>query len=276
VPHIFLAHRSHSAPGYRANLARLRLLEAGLRATVPGMDPVRALGRTLEDDPASDGSPSVECLQALARRLIQGDGRLAEGPQATSCCPRAGAVWVVSPVDQVVEAQVAWAEEAGVPVHLLDDAEQEADVLLGSLLLHKEQRGPLPEQPTVERTVFRHPEEVVAAYWEGAQELLGARALPVDQVRVQGGTNATGFRARAERVGLRLAAAAGVLRELRRQPGWSPRQERVFELRGRDGLGFDAVAAATGYADASGAWRCWQWILSGIAAVLRERRRDAA
>jgi hypothetical protein len=273
---IFLAHRAcGTPPGFRANLARLRLLEAGLRSTVPRLCPIRALGRTPEDDPASDGIPSAECLQALARRLIQGDGRLAGGPQATSCCPRADALWVVSPIDQVVEEQVAWAEEAGVPVQLIDAAEQEAQVLLGGLLLHKAET-PLDVPPVVERTVFRHPEEVVAAYWGGAAELLGARALPVDQVRVQGGTNSAGFRARAEQVGLRLAAAAGVMRAVRLLPGWSARQERVFELRGRDQLPFEAVATVTGYSDASGAWRCWQWILSEIAAVLRGRRREAA
>jgi hypothetical protein len=273
---IYLAHRSFDAPGYRANLARLRLLEAGLRSVSPELLFVRVLGRTPDDDPATGQGPSADCLMGLARRLIQGDPRAAEAvtdpapSPATSCLPRADALWVVSPIDPDVQQQVEWAVEVGVPVALLDDCDQESNLLLGGLLLHS--GGVSLDQQPQDRAPFAHPEQVVDAYWGGAEEVLGAKALPIDQIRVQNSSNCAGLKARLERIGLRIAAAGGVMRAVRRAPGWSERKERVFELHGRDRLGFDEIAEAVGYAGRDGAWKCWMQILAAIADELRSRR----
>lgn len=285
---IFLAHASHGLGTYRANLARLRLLEAGLRVVSPELTFCRALGRTLEDDPATDGTPSVDCLQTLARRLILGDGRATGAAAATSALPPCTAVWVVSRPDACVSEQVRLAEEAGLPVAYLDEAEQESTLLLGGLaaarLPDRWARGaPLPTLPgglvddegLPDRAPFSHPLQVVEAYFGGAEEILGARGLPIDQCRVQNGSNAAGMKSRAERVGLRIAAANGIVREVREQYSWGEREEAVWELHGRYEIPFEAIAERVGYSGRDGAWRCWQRALGEIADVLRARRGAA-
>ena len=280
---IFLAHASHGGASYRSNLARLRLLEAGLRVVSPELCFVRALGHTPEDDPATDGAPSVDCLQTLARRLILGDARAPGAVASTSALPPCAAVWVVSRPDTCVSEQIRLAEEAGLPVAHLDEAEQESTLLLGGLAGARD-RGPsgspLPTLPgglvddegQPDRAPFSHPLQVVEAYFSGAAEILGARGLPIDQCRVQNGSNAAGMKSRAERCGLRIAAAAGIVREVRETYSWGDREEAVWELHGRYEMGFDEVAARVGYAGRDGAWRCWQRALGEIADVLRARR----
>jgi hypothetical protein len=294
---IFLAHASHgSGASYRSNLARLRLLEAGLRVVSPELCFVRALGHTPEDDPATDGAPSVDCLQTLARRLILGDARAPGAVASTSALPPCAAVWVVSRPDTCVSEQIRLAEEAGLPVAYLDEAEQESTLLLGGLAGCRGEQGgglpgssgsrltprgaPLPTLPgglvddegQPDRAPFSHPLQVVEAYFSGAAEILGARGLPIDQCRVQNGSNAAGMKSRAERCGLRIAAANGIVWEVRETYSWGDREEAVWELHGRYELPFEEVAVRVGYAGRDGAWRCWQRALGEIADVLRARR----
>lgn len=267
---IYLAHRAFESPGYRGNLGRLRMIERGLQSVCPGTTFVRSLGHTPEDDPATGATPSHDCLRQLAVRLLLGDGRETDQTLPTSCLPPSEEVWLVSDPDATTDEVIALAEEAGIPVRRMDASEQEANAMLGALTAHAGADRPTAQPP--DAPPFTHPLQVVQAYWGGATDVLGVRALPIDSVRVQHGTNATALRDRAERWGLRIAAAGGVLRSARKRPGWDGRMERVFELHGRDGLDFLAIAELLGNSDACGVQRRWQWILGEISAVLRGRK----
>lgn len=255
---IYLVHCV--SPGYRAHLVRLRLLDAGLCRL--GLTTVRPQGRTPDD---GEGLvPSGESLRTLGRRMLLGDGREHLGAGA-ACHSRAREAWLVSEPDEYCADVLAWAVEADIPVARIDPKTQAQAILLGEV----GEARPAPSAGR-ERPAFRSAEDLAECYWRGAEGVLGARALPIDQVRVQSGTtSAAAMRDRLDEVGLRIAVAAAIVEGCRQ--GWTPRQWTVFELRGRFEMEFGDIASGAGYADASGACRCWQGVLADLRRAMRER-----
>lgn len=266
---IFLAHRAHDAPGYRANLNRLHLLAAGLHASSPGLILVHALGRTPEDDPATDRAPSVDCLQTLARRLILGDDRQATGPQATSCCPRAEAVWIVSDPDATVSEQASWALAASLPVAAMDPEEQDALCLLGGLaslrgLRDWEGEGDAgsvgaaglagADDDTRGPADFRGPVDVVMAYFCGAERVLGVQALPLARLQRSGG-NPYGRQQAIEQAGIRIAFADTILRRAMASTGWCDEMLTVLRVVLVEGRSCRKAAELAGLGDDDSAER---------------------
>ena len=258
-PVVFLAHASFGAGAYVHHLEALRHIEAGLQAAFPSLRFLRALGRTPEDQPSQGQVPTVDCLRTLARRLLTVDE------------PRPWQVWVVSPPDFLVTEQLELAGQVGIEVVTLDPLLVDGYLIAGAAGRRAaacRSTTPLPVDRAQPRQIFRSPEEVAEAYWQGAEAILGARGLPLEPR--QGGGNPDAAQARIECCGIRIAAAAAVVREA--QAGdWTPKMTAVWELRG-PGAEFEEVAQRLGYADKSGPWYQWQKCLGAIAEALRDRR----
>ena len=258
---IYLAHRAFTGPGYRANLERLRSVVAGCERIQPLARWRRALGCTAEDDPATGGVPSGECVALTQHRLIAGPDGLSGA---------ADAVWLLPPTDALVEAAGELGRAMGLPVLTVTPAEVEQLVELGL-----RSARPLEATPSREdegRPLFTRPEHVVTAYFQAAGAVLGARALPMS-MRVQNGSNRHAQQARTMDAGLKIAAAEGVFSRARADVRWKPHTAALLWAVVVWGSSYGEAAAAL-QLPAMTAWRHVQGGLAALADAMRSRRVD--
>lgn len=227
----------HSAGGsYQAALRRARQIQRGAEVLYPSLCFDRVLGRTPDDDPTTLAAPTTQRLVDHAARRISGQGGLLDAEPV-------GAVWVVSEITPDVEDQVTLAARSGLSVRVLGP--EAVEWLLGL--------GERAEALAMERAEarddgdereFRSPGAVLAAYFGGAERVLGMRALPVARLCRSGG-NAHGRRSQIELAGLRLSLAAGIVHRAMASPHW--RDQMLVILRvayAADGTMAQAAQAA--------------------------------
>lgn len=214
-PVVFLAHRATEG-GYRANLERLRRLAAGAELAYPRLRFVRALGRTPDDDPLGS-PPTPDRLLNYARRLILGDGEPPAGPAATRVCHgRVDQLWALGLPALDLARQVAWAEEAGIPV-CQPGPEVEIRLLEAGLvaeLARGRRWGGAANGLDGEEARPWTPRRVVLAFASGMQAALGVRAI--DYAAVRSGAYHCAMAA-IDRQSEQLARAAAIVRLARRQ-----------------------------------------------------------
>ena len=279
---IYLAHQAHgngSGCGYRANLERIRAIEAGCRRVNPLVDWRRAAGRTPEDDPSTGAIPSAECVALTQRRMILGTGA------ATGLGGPAAGVWLCpSPegsADALIEDACLLAGLVGAEVWALSFLEVGYFLQLGSQAAQERTArlacaclgAPLDTYSAEpDRPVFTHPEQVVRAYFCEAESVLGSRALPMS-MRVQNGSNRHAQVGRAIETGLRVAVAEGIFGRARHDPRWQKYSEQLLWWVFVRGGSYEGVAEQVAVSVGT-AWNHTQGALSALADAMRERRAE--
>jgi len=202
------------------------------------------LGRTPDDDPTTGAAPTTQRLVDHAARRISGQGGAFDGESVA-------AVWVVSEITPDVEDQLTLAARAGLSVLVLGDEDVEWLLGLGEraeLAADEEDVEVDGEDEGAEPVEFRSPEAVLRAYYDGAESVLGVRALPLARLCRSGGSSA-GMRDRLERCGLRVALAGGIVRRAMARRGWRPCMGPILRVAYAEDGTMQQAAVALGWGD---------------------------
>lgn len=253
--------------GYADRTEHLGLLAQGIKARAQaGGHPVHVVYPHGHIPRERVSSPIIEQdLRFIGRRMLLGDGAIHPG------CSE---LWVCELLDHpTVQEQLGWARGAGLIVLRLSPEEK-------ARLMQKGLVPPsLPSTDEVKgEQIFRTAVEVVWAYFDGAASILGARALPLEPS--PGGRNPRGVRDAMEIVGLRIAAALGIIRRARSSPTWRPEYLPILCDTIIKGYSCREAARRSGYQGSNAAAETWAWrrrrtALGKISDVLRERSMGA-